>query len=67
MDRVKPWFKAVAMSTLASTLLALAMMAAIALVIGGVAVWRGQGDGKRGALMIAAALVLVGNVLIWTL
>jgi hypothetical protein len=54
------------MSTLASTLLTLAMLAAFALVIGGVSIWRKHGDTKRGVLMILAALVLFGNVLIWT-
>ena len=54
------------MSTLASTLLALAMLAAFLLIIGGVAMWRRQGDRQKGLLMIAAAIVLVANVLIWT-
>lgn len=53
------------MTTIASAALALAMIAAVILTIGGVKLIRK--DRQRGLLMIAAALVLVGNVLIWTL
>ena len=53
------------MTTIASAALALAMIAALILLIGGVKLV-GK-DRQRGLLMIAAALVLVGNVLIWTL
>ena len=45
--------------------LALAMIAAFLLIFFGVRLVRGD-DRKRGMLMIVAALVLVGNVLIWT-
>ena len=45
-------------------MLAVAMMAVFALLVGG---FRMVGrDRQRGLLMIAAALVLFGNVLIWT-
>ncbi|MFD1611800.1 hypothetical protein ACFSCW_08305 [Sphingomonas tabacisoli] len=44
-------------------ILSVAMLAAIALVIGGVAQLRRSE--KRGWLMLIAAAVLVGNVLIW--
>jgi hypothetical protein len=46
-------------------LLSLAVLASIALGVGGV--WRiiRQADRRRGVLMIVAALVLLGNVLIW--
>jgi len=54
------------LSTLASLALTLAMIAAMALLIGGIALVRRPRDRKRGALMIVAALVLLGNVLIWT-
>ena len=47
--------------------MAVAMLAAFALVIGGVKLALRPDDRKRGALMIVAALVLVGNVLVWTL
>ena len=51
------------------TALALAMIAAAILVIGGVrliAVREPGGGRKQGWLMLAAAAVLLANVLIWT-
>ena len=52
------------MHTLAPTV---AMFAAIALTVFGVhLLWRGEYRTK-GALMLAMAAVLIGNVLIWTL
>jgi hypothetical protein len=45
-------------------ILSVAMLAAIALVVGGVSQIRRKE--KRGWLMLVAAAVLVGNVLIWT-
>ncbi len=53
------------MTTIASAALAVVMIAALILMIGGLKMV-GK-DRKRGLLMIAAALVLVGNVLVWTL
>ncbi len=53
------------MTTIASAALALAMIAAVILAIGGLKMVRK--DRQRGLLMIAAALVLFANVLIWTL
>jgi hypothetical protein len=44
-----------------------AMLAAFALIIGGAKLARKPDDRKRGLLMIVAAAVLVGNVLIWAL
>ena len=55
------------MSIIASTAMALAMIAAFVLAIGGVRLAMREGDRKRGILMVVAAAVLVGNVLIWTL
>jgi hypothetical protein len=46
-------------------ILSVLMFASIALAIGGVAQVRSKE--KRGWLMLAAAAVLVGNVLIWTI
>lgn len=46
--------------------MALAMIAAFMLVVFGVRLAIKSGDRKRGLLMIAAALVLVGNVVILT-
>ena len=51
------------------TALALAMIAAFVLGVFGtrLAVRNvGGGDRKQGVLMVVAALVLVGNVLVWT-
>jgi len=53
------------LSPLATTLLALAMLGVFALAGGGVLFLR-RGDRQRGLLMIACAIVVLGNVLIWT-
>ena len=53
------------MTGLSATLLSIAMLAAFGLMIGGVVLIR-RGERKKGVLMIVAAAVLVGNVLIWT-
>jgi high-affinity Fe2+/Pb2+ permease len=50
-----------------SAALALAMLAAFVLALGGVKLASKPEDRSRGLLMLAAAAVLVGNVLIWTL
>ncbi len=55
------------MSGLGEAAMAIAMIAAFFLVIGGVRLAMRQGERGRGFLMIGAAAVLVGNVLIWTL
>ncbi len=53
------------MGTMASAALALGVIAALILLVGGV---RMVGrDRKRGLLMIAAGVVIFGNVLIWTI
>ena len=54
-----------AMTGLPATLLSIVMLAAFGLIIGGVVLIR-RGERKKGVLMIVAAAVLVGNVLIWT-
>lgn len=43
----------------------IATLAVLALAWGGVTVLR-RGDRQRGVLMLACALVILGNVLIWT-
>ncbi len=53
------------MESIASATLALGMIAALILAVGGVRLVRR--DRQRGLLMIAAAVVIFGNVLIWTL
>ena len=55
------------MTGFASAAMALAMIAAFLLAIAGVRLAMRERDRKRGLLMIVAALVLVGNVLILTL
>ena len=46
---------------------AVAMLAAFALVIGGLRLVRRPADRTKGVLMLVCAAVLIGNVLIWTL
>ena len=55
------------LETLASAAMALAVIAAFLLGFGGVRIVTGRADRTRGILMIAAAAVLLANVLIWTL
>ena len=55
------------MGPTASAMLALAMIAAFALVAGGLYSLLKLGERQRGLLMIACAIVIVANVLIWTL
>jgi hypothetical protein len=50
---------------LPSFLLSIAVIAVFLLLGGGVALLR-KGDRQKGVLMLVAALVLFGNVLIWT-
>jgi hypothetical protein len=51
---------------LASLLLSIAALSVFALVWGGVVTWR-KGDRQKGVLMMLCALVLLVNLLIWTL
>ena len=53
-------------SQLDPLLLSVAVVAMFALVWGGVRTWRG-GDRQKGVLMLIAALVLLGNLLIWSI
>ena len=46
--------------------MALAMVAAFLLIAGGLRLARDRQTRGRGALMIVAALVLIMNVMIWT-
>ncbi len=54
------------MEKFSSVALAVAMIAAFVLLVGGVKLALVSQTLGRGALMIAAALVLVMNVMIWT-
>ncbi|MBA4761663.1 hypothetical protein [Sphingomonas sp.] len=53
------------LSPAANMTLSLLLIAAVVLVWGGVTMIR-KGDRTKGVLMIVCAVVLVGNVLIWT-
>ena len=55
------------MGDFGSAAMAVAMIAALLLVIGGARLASRKEDRVRGILMLAAAAVLIGNVLIWTL
>lgn len=50
-----------------ATILSILMVAAFALAAGGVYLLVKRKDRAKGLLMIAAALVALGNVLIWVL
>ncbi len=54
------------MNALSSAALALAMIAAAILAIGGVKLALARQTRGRGMLMLGAALVLIMNVMIWT-
>ena len=54
------------MTAFGNTALAIGMIAAVILAIGGVRMAMRKDDRQRGLLMIGAALVLFANVLIWT-
>jgi high-affinity Fe2+/Pb2+ permease len=54
------------MDNFSSAAMALAMVVAFLLLAGGVKLALSRQSRGRGALMIAAALVLVMNVMIWT-
>ena len=55
------------MQTIASAALSLAVMAVFALTAGGLYLLLKSRNRKHGLLMLLAAAVLFGNVLIWTL
>ena len=54
------------MENFSSAALAVAMVAALLLLVGGIKLALARQTRGRGILMIAAALVLVMNVMIWT-
>lgn len=53
-------------SGLGSTLMSIMVIAAFALGGGGMWLIAKRRDAKKGVLMLIAALVMLGNVLIWT-
>jgi hypothetical protein len=54
-------------SGLGATMLSILMIAAFALAAGGVHLLVKRKDRKKGVLMLLAAAVALGNVLVWTL
>ncbi|MBO9671451.1 MAG: hypothetical protein J7485_13140 [Sphingobium sp.] len=54
-------------ASMGSTILSLLMLAGIALTAGGIYLIGKKHDPKRGWLMIAAAVVVFGNVAIWAM
>jgi len=54
------------MSTFSSATLAIAMIAAFLLVLGGIRLMRERQSRGRGVPMMVAAIVLITNVMIWT-
>jgi LPXTG-motif cell wall-anchored protein len=46
--------------------LSIGMLGVFALVIGAIFLFRRSGERKRAILMLIAAAVLLGNILIWT-
>ena len=52
---------------MSATLQSIAMLAVFALVAGAIFLFRGRRDVAKAWLMLVAALVLLGNVLIWAL
>ena len=55
------------MGTIAATTLTIAMIAVFLLAGGGIRLILRGGHRQQGWLMIVAAMVLLGNVLIWTI
>jgi len=54
------------MSDISSAALALGMIASFLLAVGGVRMMLDRQTRARGALMLAAAAVMVTNVMVWT-
>ena len=49
------------------TVLSIVVLAAVALIGGAIYLWRRGGANKQAALMLVLAVVMIANVLIWTL
>ena len=54
------------MTGFGATLLSIAVLAAFALIAGGLYLLIKRRERKQGVLMLVAAAVLFGNVLVWT-
>jgi high-affinity Fe2+/Pb2+ permease len=55
------------MTGFAAALLSIAVLATFALVAGALHLLIRRGERKQGVLMLIAAAVLLGNVLVWTI
>lgn len=69
MVKVDPCFQlsqAQGMTGLPATLLSILVLASFALVAGGTYLLVRRGERKQGILMLVAAAVMFGNVLVWT-
>ncbi|HEU0134512.1 MAG TPA: hypothetical protein VFR28_06785 [Allosphingosinicella sp.] len=55
------------MYTIAATALSVAVIGSFALVVGGAYLLIRKKERKQGVLMLIAAAVLFGNVLVWTI
>lgn len=64
--RLPPWHEGAMQSGPGAILLSILMIAAFLLGAGGAWMIVKAGDTKKGLLMLTAAAVLIGNVLIWT-
>lgn len=52
---------------MADLALSVTMLAALALLVGGAVLWAKRGERRKGLTMIAAGLVALANVAIWSL
>jgi len=52
---------------MADLLLSVAMLAALALILGGTVLWRMRSESRKGIAMIVAGVVVLANVAIWSL
>jgi len=52
---------------MADLLLSVAMLAALALILGGAVLWRMRSESRKGITMIVAGVVVLANVAIWSL
>jgi hypothetical protein len=60
------WQRGAMLTGLSATLLSIMVIAAFALAGGGLYMLTKRRDTKKGVLMLVAALVILGNVVIWT-
>ncbi len=49
------------------TVLSILMLASLAMLVGAFVLWRKGGPLKQVSLMVVLAIVMIGNVMIWTI